>query len=80
GKVLAVFGMGSVGLAAVMAARIVGSSRIIAVDVNEARLALAAELGSTDIVNGKASDAVDTIDAGVDAWRSFPQERRPLPA
>ncbi|MDQ0559146.1 Zn-dependent alcohol dehydrogenase [Rhizobium mesoamericanum] len=46
GKVLAVFGMGSVGLAAVMAARVVGTSRIIAVDVNTARLALAAELGA----------------------------------
>ncbi|MBB5262383.1 NAD(P)-dependent alcohol dehydrogenase [Rhizobium leguminosarum] len=70
GKVLAVFGMGSVGLAAVMAARIVGASRIIAVDVNETRLALAAELGATDIVNGRASDAVAAImaltGAGVD--------------
>ncbi|MGO8077846.1 zinc-binding dehydrogenase, partial [Rhizobium leguminosarum] len=51
----------SVGLAAVMAARIVGASRIIAVEVNETRLALAAELCATDIVNGKTSDAVAAI-------------------
>ena len=38
------FGSGSVGLSAVMAARIVGATTIIAVDVVASRLALAKEL------------------------------------
>ncbi len=45
------FGSGSVGLSAVMAARIVGATTIIAVDVVASRLALAKELGATHTVN-----------------------------
>lgn len=48
GESLVVFGVGSVGMAAVMAARIAGASRIVAVDVVPERLSLARELGATD--------------------------------
>jgi aryl-alcohol dehydrogenase len=47
GASVAVFGAGSVGLAAVMAARIVGADPIIDVDENPGRLELALELGAT---------------------------------
>jgi aryl-alcohol dehydrogenase len=50
GQSIVVFGVGSVGMAAVMAARIAGASRIVAVDVSAPRLALAATLGATDTV------------------------------
>lgn len=50
GESLAVFGVGSVGLAAVMAARLAGASRIVAIDVAPERLRLARELGATDTV------------------------------
>lgn len=50
---LAVFGTGTVGLAAVMAARITGARRIVAVDVNPDRLALAAALGATDVLDAR---------------------------
>lgn len=50
GKSIAIFGTGAVGLAAVMAAKIAGAARIVAVDVNEARLAIARELGADDVV------------------------------
>lgn len=53
GSPLAVFGTGTVGMAAVMAARIAGADPIIAVDVNDARLALALELGATHAFNAK---------------------------
>jgi aryl-alcohol dehydrogenase len=53
---LAVFGAGAVGLAAIMAARIVGANPIIAVDVIPERLSLAAELGATHTINGKQED------------------------
>ena len=50
GQSIVIFGTGSVGLAAVMAARIAGASRIVAVDVDARRLALARELGATDAI------------------------------
>jgi aryl-alcohol dehydrogenase len=50
GQSIVVFGVGSVGMAAVMAARIAGASRIVAVDVSAERLALAESLGATDSV------------------------------
>jgi aryl-alcohol dehydrogenase len=53
GDSLAIFGTGSVGLSAVMAAKLVGASRVIAIDVVPGRLALAKELGATDVINSK---------------------------
>jgi aryl-alcohol dehydrogenase len=50
GQSVVVFGVGSVGLAAVMAASIAGASSIVAVDVSPERLRLAATLGATDTV------------------------------
>ena len=50
GSALLVSGVGSVGMSAIMAARIAGCSTIIAVDMNEERLALAKELGATHSV------------------------------
>ncbi|KAK4183355.1 chaperonin 10-like protein [Podospora australis] len=47
---LVVFGMGSVGFAAMMAAVAVGVKQIIAVDLVEGKLASAKELGATDII------------------------------
>jgi aryl-alcohol dehydrogenase len=61
GATLAVFGCGPVGLAAVMAARASGLSRIIAVDLLPARLALAHRLGATDTVDGRTEDPVERI-------------------
>jgi aryl-alcohol dehydrogenase len=62
GTSIAIFGAGSVGLAAVMAAKVVGCTTIIAVDLNEGRLALARELGATHAINGR-EDAVAAIQA-----------------
>jgi aryl-alcohol dehydrogenase len=61
GSSIAVFGMGSVGLSAIMAARVVGSTTIIAVDVVEERLNLAKELGATHIINSKKTTPVEEI-------------------
>eukprot|EP00929_Paragymnodinium_shiwhaense_P055899 TRINITY_DN27983_c0_g1_i2.p1 TRINITY_DN27983_c0_g1~~TRINITY_DN27983_c0_g1_i2.p1 ORF type:complete len:276 (+),score=59.87 TRINITY_DN27983_c0_g1_i2:197-1024(+) len=52
GDVVAVFGVGGVGLAAVMAAKIRGAERILAIDLHESRLRLAAELGATHTISG----------------------------
>jgi aryl-alcohol dehydrogenase len=58
GSTIAIFGAGSVGLSAVMAAKICGCLTIIAVDINEERLKLAMELGATHTVNSKEVDDV----------------------
>jgi len=63
GQTLAVFGTGGVGLSAVMAARLVGAARIIAIDVLPQRLTLAQELGATDVIDARAGDAVERIRA-----------------
>lgn len=52
GSSVAVYGCGSVGMSAILAARVAGCTRIVAVDVNAARLKLARELGATHALNG----------------------------
>ena len=51
GSSIGIFGTGSVGLAAVMAAKLSGASTIIAVDTQQQRLEMAALLGATHIIN-----------------------------
>ena len=63
GSSIAIFGSGTVGLAAVMAARIAGCSPIVAVDFHESRLALACELGATHTVNAARGNPVKEIRA-----------------
>jgi aryl-alcohol dehydrogenase len=63
GASLAVFGTGAVGLAAVMAARIVGADPIIGVDLNPMRLKLALELGATHVVDSTQEDVAARIAA-----------------
>jgi aryl-alcohol dehydrogenase len=79
GQSIAIFGTGAVGLSAVMAAKIVGATRIIAVDVVPSRLELALELGATDAIDASAGDPVQVIRArtryGVDV--SFNTTRSP---
>lgn len=61
GKSFAVFGTGSVGLSALMAAKIVGSTIVIAVDRNDERLEMARELGATHTINPAKVDATAEI-------------------
>jgi len=61
GTSIAIFGTGSVGLSAIMAARVVGCTTIIGVDVKPDRLALAKELGGTHTIHGGEVNAVEEI-------------------
>jgi aryl-alcohol dehydrogenase len=63
GASIAVFGTGSVGLAAVIAARIIGANPIIGVDINPGRLDLALELGATHIINNHQEDIASSVSA-----------------
>jgi aryl-alcohol dehydrogenase len=61
GQCIAIFGTGAVGLSAVMAAKIVGATRIVAVDVVPSRLELALELGATDAIDASSGEVVAAI-------------------
>ena len=61
GDSVAVIGCGGVGDAAVAGARLAGATTIIAVDVDDRKLATATEFGATHTVNSKEADAVEEI-------------------
>jgi S-(hydroxymethyl)mycothiol dehydrogenase len=61
GDSVAVIGCGGVGAAAIAGANLAGAATIIAVDVDDRKLATASELGATHTVNSKNADAVETI-------------------
>jgi alcohol dehydrogenase len=56
GDVVAVVGAGPVGLAAVMTAQLYGPSKVVAIDVDDARLARAKDFGATNTVNSGQTD------------------------
>lgn len=61
GSSLVIYGAGTVGLAAIMAARNTPATTIIAVDRHPSRLQLARELGATDVIDVSADDPVHAI-------------------
>ena len=53
GATVAVFGLGGIGLSVIQGAKMAGASRIIAVDINDAKWDMAKKFGATDFVNPK---------------------------
>jgi len=51
GSTVGVFGLGAVGLSAIMGAKMAGAARIIAVDTNPAKFGIAKDLGATQCLN-----------------------------
>jgi S-(hydroxymethyl)glutathione dehydrogenase/alcohol dehydrogenase len=72
GDTVAIFGLGGIGLSAVIGAVMAKASRIIAIDINESKFELAKKLGATDCINPKLFDKpiqeviVEMTDGGVD--------------
>jgi S-(hydroxymethyl)glutathione dehydrogenase/alcohol dehydrogenase len=72
GSTVAVFGLGGIGLAVVIGAVMAGASRIIGIDLNPDKFAIARQLGATDCVNPREHDLpiqqviIDLTDGGVD--------------
>jgi alcohol dehydrogenase len=58
GASVAVVGLGGVGLNALLGAAVAGASQIVAIDLHDDKLALARQLGATDVINAKDPDAV----------------------
>src|SRR5215204_489423 len=61
GDSVAVIGCGGVGSAAIAGARLAGAAKIIAIDIDDRKLAVARSLGATDTVNSRDTDAVEAI-------------------
>ena len=61
GSTVAVVGLGGVGLSAVLGAQVAGAARIVAVDLSDRKLALAQELGATDVVNARNPNHVQAV-------------------
>ncbi|CAH1247259.1 ADH5 [Branchiostoma lanceolatum] len=72
GSTVAVWGLGAVGLAVIMGAKVAGASRIIGVDINPDKAEIAKKFGMTEFVNPKDHDKpiqqvlVDLTDGGLD--------------
>jgi alcohol dehydrogenase len=60
-SILAVIGLGGVGLAALLAGRMLEATAIIAIDLNESKLAKARELGATLAINAADADCVERV-------------------
>jgi S-(hydroxymethyl)mycothiol dehydrogenase len=63
GSTVAVFGCGGVGNAAIAGARLAGATTIVAIDLDDRKLALAKEFGATHFVNARNIDAVEGVKA-----------------
>lgn len=72
GDTVAIFGLGGIGLSAIIGARMAGASRIIGIDINESKFEIAKQLGATDIINPQDHKKpiqdliVEMTDGGVD--------------
>jgi S-(hydroxymethyl)glutathione dehydrogenase / alcohol dehydrogenase len=72
GATVAIFGLGGIGLAAIIGAKMAKAARIIAIDINPTKFAMARELGATDCINPKEySESIQDVivamtDGGVD--------------
>jgi aryl-alcohol dehydrogenase len=80
GQSIAVYGVGGVGLAGVMAARIGGCDPIIAVDRLPSRLALARELGATHTLESRGTETLAEIRRITGGGTNFALETSAVPA
>lgn len=61
GASVAIFGMGGVGLSALLAAKLAGCFPLIAIDIQPGRLELAAHLGATHTIDARTVDALGAV-------------------
>jgi len=61
GDTVAIVGAGPVGMAALLTAQFYSPARIIMVDLDDGRLAMAKQFGATDLINSSGSDTLEQI-------------------
>jgi aryl-alcohol dehydrogenase len=79
GRSIAIYGVGGVGLAGLMAAKIAGCDPIIAIDRLPARLALARELGATHTLESRGAETLAEIRKITGGGTHFALETSALP-
>jgi S-(hydroxymethyl)glutathione dehydrogenase/alcohol dehydrogenase len=60
-KTIAIFGLGGIGMSALLAAKLSNPSSLIAIDVNEDKLTLAKQFGATHCINSSTCDPVQEV-------------------
>ena len=78
GESVAIFGVGGVGLSAVVGAKKAGANPIIAVDLDDAKLDFAKRFGATHAVNASREDPVAAIHALTPGGNAFSIMRAPV--
>ncbi|MBN2300368.1 MAG: L-threonine 3-dehydrogenase [Acholeplasmataceae bacterium] len=85
GKTVAVVGCGPIGMMGVNIAKVVGASKIIAIEVNDYRIRLAKELGANVVINPLKEDVIarvleETDGMGVDVVAEFSGNKQAIEA
>ncbi|WP_433012752.1 zinc-dependent alcohol dehydrogenase family protein [Kribbella sp. CA-294648] len=71
GQSAVVFGLGGVGLSALLGAALVGAHPLVAVDVVPEKLALARELGATHAIDARGNDIVEQVRAATSGGAQY---------
>lgn len=58
---IVVFGMGGIGISALIAANLYQPKKLIAIDIEDSKLELATEMGATDVINASNGNVVDEV-------------------
>lgn len=61
GSVIAIFGLGGIGLSSLIATSLYNCSKIIAVDIEDKKLALSKDFGATHVINSKNENVLEKI-------------------
>jgi len=85
GKTVAVVGCGPIGMMGVNIAKVVGASKIIAIEVNEYRIKLAKELGADVVINPLTENVIERVleetgGMGVDVVAEFSGNKQAIEA
>ena len=78
GQSVAVFGVGGVGLSAVVGAKMVGASPIIAIDLDDEKLKFARAFGATHTINAREVDPVEAVRELTRREQGFDFMHRPI--
>lgn len=80
GSSIVVFGTGTVGLSAIMAARAAGAATVVAVDLNPERLRLAEELGATHALEATTEELTKQLRALTDGGFEYSLDTTGVPS
>jgi Zn-dependent alcohol dehydrogenase len=78
GQSVAIFGVGGVGLSAVVGARVAGATPIIAVDLDDSKLEFAKQFGVTHTINATDQEPIAAIHALTEESNKFTISKSPV--